>query len=251
MLLDGTLGDPQSLRNPGVRSSLRHQLQHLTLPSRQSLEPVLAAPHPHELLHDRRIDHRTAVDHPIDRVNEVVNPRDPVLQDIADTPPRREEFDRLVNFGVRRKHQDCHLGEVSPNHARRVEAVRRLPGRHSNINDREVGLVVMDDAQQISRIADLSNDLEPRPLQQACHAFAQQDVVISHHDTPFGSYGVHPARRPGPASGISERRRFLVIGQSSTRPTLSEHATQVVSGWNAGRSGTGSASFGERAHAVA
>ncbi len=94
-------------------------------------------------------------------------------------------------LGVRGEHQDPDLGQLSPDHTGRVEAFGLVLGRHANVDDHEVGLLIADDAQQLGGVARLARDLEPRALEQPRDALAQQDVIVRHHDALCGPVSAH------------------------------------------------------------
>ncbi len=54
--------------------------------------------------------------------------------------------------------------------------------RHPDVDDDELGLVLTYELEEFVRIADLTDDLEVRPLEQACEPFAQKDVVVGDND---------------------------------------------------------------------
>jgi hypothetical protein len=62
-------------------------------------------------------------------------------------------------------------------------------GRHPDVDDREVGLVLANEAEQLLAVTRLADDLEVGPREQACKAFAQKDVVLGDGDTAAGAGG--------------------------------------------------------------
>jgi signal transduction histidine kinase len=84
------------VRNPGIRASLGHQREHLPLPRREVVERVARAARRYELLHERRIDHRPALDDPLERLDELVHVGDAALEQVAARPANLE--DRLAKF---------------------------------------------------------------------------------------------------------------------------------------------------------
>jgi hypothetical protein len=52
VLLDGRLGDPQHVRDPGIRAAFGHQSEHLPLARRQDVERVQRAARGNELLYE-------------------------------------------------------------------------------------------------------------------------------------------------------------------------------------------------------
>jgi hypothetical protein len=64
------------------------------------------------------------------------------------------------------------LGQLSPDHKRGVEAFGLVPGRHANVDNHEVGVLIADDARQLRRVAGSTRDLKHCALEQARHALA-------------------------------------------------------------------------------
>src|SRR3954452_13567043 len=60
MLLDGSLGDPESPADAGVGAPFGHQREHVALASGEVLERIVGIPHRHELLDESRVDDRAA-----------------------------------------------------------------------------------------------------------------------------------------------------------------------------------------------
>jgi hypothetical protein len=56
-------------------------------------------------------------------------------------------------------------------------------GRHADVDDRELRLVLADGIDELPRIARLSDDLEAGTVEEARQPFAQQDVVVGDDDT--------------------------------------------------------------------
>ena len=53
-----------------------------------------------------------------------------------------------------------------------------MRGRHPNVDDDELRLVLTNELEELVRVAGLTDDLEVRPLEQARETFAQKDVVV-------------------------------------------------------------------------
>ena len=56
VLLDGSLGDPQSPGDPRVRAALGHQRKHVALALTERVQWVSAPTNRDKLLHQRRVD---------------------------------------------------------------------------------------------------------------------------------------------------------------------------------------------------
>ena len=59
-------------------------------------------------------------------------------------------------------------------------------GRHPDVDDHELGLVLAHELDQLVRVARLADDLEVGSLEQACEPLAEQDVVVGHDDADCG-----------------------------------------------------------------
>ena len=68
---------------------------------------------------------------------------------------------------------------------RRPQALVGVRRRHPDVDDRDVGLVGADLAQQVLGVAGLADDVEARLFEQAHETLAQQHGVIGDHDTQF------------------------------------------------------------------
>ena len=69
---------------------------------------------------------------------------------------------------------------------RRADALVGEARRQAHVDDRQVGLVAGDDAQQALAVLGLGDDLDLALAQQRDEPFAQQRVVLGDHD-PHGS----------------------------------------------------------------
>src|SRR5690348_13468876 len=86
-----------------------------------------------------------------------------------------------------------------------------MRGRHPNVDDGKLRLVLSDELEELVRIAGLTHDLEVGPLEQARQPFAQKDVVVGHDDaTTGGRLSFH---------GRPTLRRCLVAGTKKSPPS--------------------------------
>ena len=183
VLLDRPLGDDQLRGDGGVGAALGHQPQHLALARGQRLQRVGAAAAAEQQRHDLGIQRRAAVGDAADGVEEGADVRHAVLEQVADGGrglAQQVERRCLVDVGG----EDEHRG-------RRVLAADRVGGaqplvgvawRHPHVDDRDVGLVGADLAQQVLRIACLADDVDAvLLLQQPSEALTQQHRVICNH----------------------------------------------------------------------
>jgi hypothetical protein len=56
-------------------------------------------------------------------------------------------------------------------------------GRHPDVDDHEVGLVLADKVEQLGRVTCLSDHLEIRPREQTRKTLAQENVVLRDGDS--------------------------------------------------------------------
>jgi hypothetical protein len=64
----------------------------------------------------------------------------------------------------------------------RYEPFRRVGGRHPNVDDDELGLVLAHELEELVRVAGLADHPKTRPLEHARDALTEKDVVVGHHD---------------------------------------------------------------------
>jgi hypothetical protein len=57
-----------------------------------------------------------------------------------------------------------------------------MPGRHPDVNDRQLRPGRTDLGQQFDTVAGLADDIEPGTIEQTSQAFTQQNVVVGEHD---------------------------------------------------------------------
>ena len=107
-----------------VRPALRHQLEHLALARRESLERIVAAVPPDELRDDERVQGRTALRHALDGRDELVDVGDAVLEEIAEPlGVLREQLDGVRMGDVLREDEDAGLGMLRPDLACGADAL--------------------------------------------------------------------------------------------------------------------------------
>ena len=103
---------------------------------------------------------------------------------------------------------------------RGAQAVVGVVGRHADVDDRDVGLVRADLAQQVLGVAGLRHDLEAGVLEQARGALAQQDGVVGDHD----SHGISAHRTVPPPGGLTTFSSPSSAATRSARPRSPEPA---------------------------
>ena len=173
VLLDRSFGHPQLARDAGVRAAFGHQREHLALARGEALERVVDAPRGYQLLDERGVDDRGALDDPLERLDEVLHVCHAALQQVADALPAAEEVHRVLDLDVCGENEDRGLRSFLTNHPRRLEPFGRVVGRHPDVHDRELGPLLSDEGDQVGGVAALADDVEPSELEQARQAFAK------------------------------------------------------------------------------
>ena len=82
---DGLLGNHQEPGDRGVGAALGHQREHITFPSGERAEPVGAAAGAQKLRDDLRVEGGAPGGDPAQRVDELLDVGDPVLEQVPDT----------------------------------------------------------------------------------------------------------------------------------------------------------------------
>src|SRR4051794_1037180 len=85
VLFDGRLGDPQLVDDAGIGPALGHQREDLALARAELGERIAAPVGGEEPLHQKRVDHRSALGDAFERVDQLGHVGDPGLQQVADT----------------------------------------------------------------------------------------------------------------------------------------------------------------------
>jgi hypothetical protein len=79
--------------------------------------------------------------------------------------------------------QERSLRELFADHLGCLEALGPMVGRHADIDDREIGLLLADQPHQFRPVTRLANNLVPAPLEQAREALAHQHVIVGDDDS--------------------------------------------------------------------
>ena len=149
----------------------------------QLLERVVGALPTHELADDGGVERRAAVGHAAHGRAELLEIGDAVLEQVADAlGARLEERHRVPGLDVLREQEHADRGMPLADLAGGPKALVRVRRRHADVDDRDVGLVHRDVAEQVLRVARLRDDLEPRFLEQPRHAFPEEDRVVGDDD---------------------------------------------------------------------
>jgi hypothetical protein len=120
VLLDGTQGDEQSLRDRLVRAPFGHRFEDFPLARRQLVEGVALPSPAHELVDDRRVQGRAALPYAPHCSRELLEIGDSVLEQIADAlGGLREQVHGVVRLDVLRKDENARARVPLPDLLRR------------------------------------------------------------------------------------------------------------------------------------
>ena len=189
VLLDRARRDDEGAGDRGVGLALRHQPEHLVLARGERGErPVVAvAARLHELGDDLAVERGPAGRDPAQRVEEGGDVADALLEQIADPAlAGGQQLARVDRLDVLGEDQDADVGVALARLDRRAHALVGERGREAHVDDREVGLVAADDAQQARAVVGLRDDVDVVLAQQGDDPGAQQRLVLGDHD-PHGS----------------------------------------------------------------
>ncbi len=84
----------------------------------------------------------------------------------------------MCDLDVRRQDENGRLRRLIADRTGRSEAFCRVRRRHSNVDDREVRLVLANELEELLGIATLADHVEACSIEQARQAFAQEDFVV-------------------------------------------------------------------------
>src|SRR2546429_180938 len=141
--------DVQLRDDPAVGPPLGHEPQHLQLPRREPVERVVAAAD-QELRHDLRVQGRAAGRYPAHRVQEVGHVRDAVLQQVADRAGRRrEQVGGVALLDVLGQDQQRDVRILAADDQRGPDALIGMRGRHPDVDDGQVRLVLGHRLEQL------------------------------------------------------------------------------------------------------
>ena len=184
MLLDRSLGDDEAGGDAGVRQPFRHQRQHLLLTRREIGERIVLVPLRHELLNQGRIDDRAARSYALERIHQVVDAQDAVLEQVADPLASFEQVDCRLDLDVGGQEQDPDLGMRRADRARCLETFPGLARRHADIDDRHVRHRLAHGRHERLPVARTADDVVPGVGKETGDALAYEDVVIGDDNAP-------------------------------------------------------------------
>jgi PAS domain S-box-containing protein len=178
VLFDSSFCNPEALRDTAIGTSLGHEREHLTLPGGQLLQWVTSRAVGDEFLHERGVDDCAASSDPFQRIDQVSNLLDPVLEEVSDAFAAVEDVHRSFRLDMRREQQNPRFGELFADRAGGVKALERMRRRHPDVDDREIGHVVAHERQKSRCVTGLADDVVPGSTQEARNPFAQENVIV-------------------------------------------------------------------------
>ncbi len=190
-----SLGNPEATGDSGIGAALGHQRKHLALARGQVGERVVDALRRDELLNEGRVDDRPAPDDALERLEEVVHIRDSTLQQVSASPATGEEGHRVLDLDVGRKDENPYLGILRADCIRHLEPFGRVRGRHADVDDQQVRLVLAAGPKRARAIACLGDNVVAGALEQAGKPFSKQHVVVGDND-PSGRRAAHLRKYP-------------------------------------------------------
>jgi hypothetical protein len=198
VFVDSAFGDHQLLGDRRVAEPFGHQREYLVFAWRQPVQRT--APLDHQLADHLRVEHGPARGHPPYRLDELVDPGHPVLQQVADAfAAGRKQFGRVDLLDVLREHQHGQAGLHPARLDRRAEALVGEGRRKAYVDHRDIDLVRRDRPRELVRVGGDRGDLEAGVVQQQAEPLGEDRVVLEDHHP----HGRITSRVVGPPIGLS------------------------------------------------
>lgn len=132
----------------------------------QPVQRVGTATAQQQLGNDLRVKGCPACRNTLERIHELLDVRDALLEQVADTARLRgEQVGRVPLLDILREEQHRRVGPLPPDHQRGPHALVTETGRHPYIDQGELGLVLLDRREQRIRVVRLGGHLEARHLE--------------------------------------------------------------------------------------
>ncbi len=142
---------------------------------------------------------------PAQRVEEVVDVEDPVLEQVAEAAPG-DQLDRVPGLDVLGEQHDGQVGLPLAEVRGRAGAVVGAVRGHPDVDDREVRQLLLDDLDQRDRVRGPADHLVAGVLEQPGQALAEEGRVLADHDA-HGSAASTSVPRPSGLATCSEPPR--------------------------------------------
>jgi hypothetical protein len=172
VLVDRAFGDDQCGGDGRVVVALGHQGEDLVLTGGQGVQRRAAAGE--ELGHHLRVERGPAGRDPVQRVQELLHPAHPVLEQVAD-PARAaaEEFGRVGRLDVLGEHEDRQPGDLPAGRERGAQALVAEARRHPDVQHGDVGAMRFQGREDLRPSARDGHHLVPGGGEQQDQPFAQ------------------------------------------------------------------------------
>jgi hypothetical protein len=135
-----------------------------------------------QLRHHLRVHRGAARRHPVQRVEEVVERADAVLQQVPDAAePVREQVGGVAGLHVLGEDQHRLAGPLGPQPDRGAQTLVTETGRRPHVRDGDVRAVLDHGGQQRVGVADRGHHLVALAAQDVRDALAQEQQVLGQH----------------------------------------------------------------------
>ncbi len=180
-----------------VGASLGHEPEDLALPAGQLVERGMVTGPTHQPGHDLRADDRVAGGHAADGVGQISDPRDAVLEQVAESASiRPDQVDGVARFDVLGQHEDREPRVGASQTLGCLEPLGRVGRWHPDFHDDDVRGRALDQVLEIDGIARLPDHLETGRGEACGERLAQEDGVVGQDDADTLAHGDHPATSP-------------------------------------------------------
>src|ERR1022692_4509124 len=153
------------------------------------------------------VERRAASGHATDRVNEPLHVRNPLLEEIANAlGALAEQFNCVLLLHVTGENDHRSVRQLAADRQRGPQSLIGMRWGHSDVDDRDIGLVPPPLAQQGLGVASLRDHLEAGIAEQAGDTFPQEYRIFA-QDYAHAIRVVIVVRRP---AAISARRRAII-----------------------------------------
>ena len=214
--------DDESTCDGAVRESLGHQFEDLALPRGQMLEFARSLRSTQYLAHHFGIDRAASVGDSPEGDEEIRHVDHPVLEEVADSGDvAREEFAGVVLLHVLRQHEDRGRRRTPADLDCRAQTFVGVGGRHSDVDDTEIGLVFGDGVEECIAVTDRGDHVEARVVEQSDDAVTEEHGVVGHDRSERSSSRVGKVTHRWLRSGRGgSRRRSASDRPAATRSSV-------------------------------
>ncbi len=217
---NGALGEEQPPRDTPVGTALGHERQHLALPGGEPGQRISPPLVPDELRDDLGVERRATPRDPAQRIEELVDVEDPVLEQVAE-PARGDQVERRPGLDVLGQQHDPEIRVVGAQVAGGPRAVGSRVWRHVDVDDGQVGTGLVHGGGERVGVPDGGDDLVACVGEEPGEALAEQDGIFGDHRA-HGSTASIRVPRPAVASTVPTDSRPPAAATRSTSPASPE-----------------------------